>query len=454
MDLASLLPFAMFAVLLVLLMLGFPVAFTLAGTAILFAAIGLALPDAPFHLDDFGFLPSRVFGIISNFTLMAVPLFIFMGMMLERSDLARELLETMEAVFNRIKGGLAISVVVVGALLAASTGIVGATVVTMSVLSLPTMLARGYDKRLATGTIAASGTLGQIIPPSIVLVLLGDIMNVDVGDLFIGAILPGLLLVLLYILYLGVRIATTPSLGPSAKAASLPGISRAAVWKAAGSSMLPPAILIVLVLGSILGGIASPTEAAACGAMGALLLTLVKGRLTFGVLKQVMEGTATTTAMVFTIFIGAQVFGIVFRGLHGDTQIENFVAGLAVHPHLILISVMALIFVLGFFLDFIEICFIVLPLVTPLLSGLELGMPVADKTLWMAIMVAINLQTSFLTPPFGFALFYLKGVAPKEVRTEDIYRGIVPFTIIQLIVLGLIALFPKIVLWLPRMVFK
>jgi tripartite ATP-independent transporter DctM subunit len=454
MDLATALPFIMFAALLVMLMAGFPVAYTLGGTAIVFAMIAYFHPGIDFHINDFGFVPSRIFGIVQNFTLIAVPLFIFMGMMLEKSNLARELLESMELVFNRVTGGLAVSVVVVGALLAASTGIVGATVVTMGVLSLPTMLARGYDKGLATGTIAASGTLGQIIPPSIVLVLLGDIMNVDVGNLFTGAIFPGIMLVLLYMVYLGVRIRLQPSLGPRARdaAENVPEGRSAAEYVA--RSLLPPALLILLVLGSILGGIASPTEAAACGASGAIILTAVKRRLTLKVLKDAMRETAFTTAMVFTIFIGAQVFGVVFRGLRGDFVIESFVANMQVDPRFVLFGIMALMFVLGFFLDFIEICFIVIPIMMPLLYGLELGgMGPEAKSLWLAIMIAINLQTSFLTPPFGFALFYLKGVAPKEVTTADIYRGIVPFVGIQLIVLAIVYFVPEIVLWLPRRIF-
>jgi len=455
MDLATWLPFIMFGALLIMLMMGFPVAYTLGGTAITFALIGYFMPSVNFHLNDFGFVPSRIFGIVQNFTLIAVPLFIFMGMMLEKSDLACELLESMEFAFRGVKGGLAISVVVVGALLAASTGIVGATVVTMGVLSLPTMLSRGYDKGLATGTIAASGTLGQIIPPSIVLVLLGDIMNIDVGDLFTGAILPGLLLVALYIGYLAVRIATKPSLGPaSTSGPQIPGGRTALVYIC--KSMFPPGILIVLVLGSILCGAASPTEAAACGAFGAILLTVAKRRLTLPLLKNVMRETAVTTAMVFTIFIGAQVFGVVFRGLHGDAIIEDFALrfqGMPEYAPYILLGIMAVMFVLGFFLDFIEICFIVIPLVTPLLYGLDLGMEAGDKALWIGIMIAVNLQTSFLTPPFGFALFYLKGVAPEGVTTVDIYRGIVPFVVIQLVALAIIYHVPQIVLWLPGVVF-
>ena len=453
MDFATVLPLIMFAVLLALLMIGFPVAYTLGGTSILFALIGYFHPAINFQMGDFGFVPSRIYGIVQNVTLIAVPLFIFMGMMLEKSDLARELLESMGLVFGRVKGGLAVSVVVVGALLAASTGIVGATVVTMSVLSLPTMLSHKYDRGLATGTIAAAGTLGQIIPPSIVLVLLGSIMQVDVGDLFTGAVFPALLLVALYILFIVVRVLMKPSLAPEAiTSASVLPPGRSLGWHLC-TCMLPPGVLIVVVLGSILAGFASPTEAAGCGAMGAILLTVLKRRMKLTVLRKVMEETAVTTAMVFTIFIGAQVFGIVFRGLGGDIVIERMMQDLDSDPRFVLIAVMAIMFVLGFFLDFIEICFIVIPLVMPILAGLDLGMSGEDKLLWMAIMIAVNLQTSFLTPPFGFALFYLKGVAPKEIRTVDIYRGIIPFVVIQLIALAVIYFVPQIVLWLPRVVF-
>lgn len=438
------LPLLMFVALIFIILSGFPVAFALGGTAIYFGLIGYELDL--FYLNDFEFVPSKIFGIVSNFTLMAVPLFIFMGIMLERSGLAEELLCAMEVVCRKVRGGLTISIVLVGALLAASTGIVGATVVTMGVLSLPTLLKRGYCKKLSCGTIATAGTLGQIIPPSIVLVLLGDMMNIDVGDLFIGAILPGLLLVLLYVLYIVGRTSLNSDLAPLPKEEEIAynGNSLAALLF---RSLLPPAFLIFLVLGSILGGVASPTEAAACGAIGAIFLTIIKGRFCKETLSVSLEKTTQITAMVFTLLVGAQFFSVVFRGLAGDEIIMDCIMSLELHKSFILVFVMLLLFLLGFFLDFIEICFIVVPIITPILYSLGFN------PLWLAIMIAINLQTSFLTPPFGFSLFYLKGVAPPEVTTMDIYRGVFPFVILQLFALVLLWLFPEIVTYLPEKVF-
>jgi tripartite ATP-independent transporter DctM subunit len=446
MEFEAFLPLAMFAVLLGLLMLGFPVAFTIAGTALLFALIGAALDI--FRLTDFIFIPSRIFGIVQNITLIAVPLFVFMGTMLEGAGLAKELLESIQILFRRFKGGLAIAVVLVGMLLAASTGIVGATVVTMGTLSLPTMLKWRYNKELACGTIAASGTLGQIIPPSIVLVLLGDMMNVDVGDLFVGAIFPGIVLVGAYVVYILLRVWRRPEMAPMISEADMDLPQGLALWRHLGSTLLPPALLIVIVLGSILGGAASPTEASACGAGGALAITWGKRRLTMDILKSAMQKTALITSMVFTILIGAQFLGVVFRGLGGDDLVTSLIIESQI-PHVyVLVFVMLLLFILGFFLDFIEICFIVIPLVAPLLID-QLGF----NPLWLSILIAVNLQTSFLTPPFGFALFYLKGVAPPEIKTMDLYRGIIPFVLIQLAVLVLLFTFPQIILWLPARVF-
>jgi len=446
MEFEAFLPLAMFAVLLGLLMLGFPVAFTIAGTALLFALIGAALDI--FRLTDFIFIPSRIFGIVQNITLIAVPLFVFMGTMLEGAGLAKELLESIQILFRRFRGGLAIAVVLVGMLLAASTGIVGATVVTMGTLSLPTMLKWRYNKELACGTIAASGTLGQIIPPSIVLVLLGDMMNVDVGDLFVGAIFPGLVLVGAYVVYILLRVWRRPEMAPMISEADMDLPQGLALWRHLGHSLLPPALLIFIVLGSILGGAASPTEASACGAGGALAITWAKRRLTMDILKSAMQKTALITSMVFTILIGAQFLGVVFRGLGGDDLVTSLIIESQI-PHVyVLAFVMLLLFILGFFLDFIEICFIVIPLVAPLLID-QLGF----NPLWLSILIAVNLQTSFLTPPFGFALFYLKGVAPPEIKTMDLYRGIIPFVLIQLAVLVLLFAFPQIILWLPARVF-
>ena len=443
MELATLLPFLMFFCLLGLILTGFPVAFTLMGTALVFGALGWWLDL--FYFSDFAFVPARIFGIMSNITLMAVPLFVFMGVMLEKSQLAEELLRSMERLCGRLRGGMALSVIVVGMLLAAATGIVGATVVTMGVLSLPAMMKRKYSHELVTGTIAASGTLGQIIPPSIVLVLLGDIMNVDVGDLFTGALLPGLLLVGLYAAYVLGRVVLQPELAPLPPADETADTRGA--WREACRSLLPTAGLIVIVLGSIFAGMASPTEAAACGALGATLISLLKGRLRLSVLRSVMDETTTTTTMVFMILIGAQFFGVVFRGLAGDQIITDLITHMEVSPHLVLLLVLLLLFVLGFFLDFFEVCFIVLPIVTPLLISLGFS------PIWLAVLFGINLQTSFLTPPFGFALFYLKGVAPPEITTAQIYRGIIPFVLLQLLGLAIVYFYPAIVLWLPEKVF-
>jgi tripartite ATP-independent transporter DctM subunit len=440
MDLETILPLAMFFCLFLAILSGFPVAFTLAGTAFAFALIGYSADI--FMLSDFGFIPSKVFGIVQNVTLLAVPLFVFMGVTLEKSGIAEDLLNAMERLLSRVRGGLTIALILVGALLAASTGIVGATVVTMGVLALPTMLQRSYDKKLATGTIAASGTLGQIIPPSIVLVLLGDMMNVAVADLFAGAIIPGTVLVLCYILYVFTRVMINPALAPPLESPAPLTIPQLL------TSLLPPLFLIWLVLGTILLGVASPTEAAACGAVGALLLAFIRRKLSLGVLKEIADQTTAMSAMVFTLLIGAQFFSVVFRGLYGDELITDFILDLEVSRYWVLFIVMLIMFALGFFLDFIEICFIIVPLVAPILT-LELGM----NGIWIAILFAVNLQTSFLTPPFGFALFYLKGVAPPEVTTADIYRGIIPYVLIQLLVLVLLFSFPALVTFLPAYFF-
>jgi tripartite ATP-independent transporter DctM subunit len=439
------LPLLMFLALFLGILLGFPVAFTLGGVAIIFGWASSYLDL--FYTDDFAFIPSRVFGIVKNLTLIAVPLFVFMGITLEKSGLAQELLESMQVMFRRVKGGLAISVVFVGALLAASTGIVGATVVTMGVMALPTMIKWGYQKELSCGTIAASGTLGQIIPPSIVLVLLGDMMNVDVAELFVGAMLPGFLMVLLYAAYIFIRIWTNPNLAPVPKDLAMEQGEEGIGFKLF-LTLIPPALLMIIVLGSILGGFASPTEASACGAVGALLLSGIKGRLSWQKLKEIGAESAKMTSMVFTILVGAQFFGVVFRGLEGDAMIESMILDHEIPKAWVLLCVMLLMFVMGFFLDFIEICFIIIPIVAPLLVKV-----LGYDALWLAILMAINLQTSFLTPPFGFALFYLKGVAPPDVKTSHIYKGIIPFVLLQMLALVLIYCFPELVTALPRMVF-
>ncbi len=507
----------MFASACLLLMSGFPVAFTLAGTALLFGFIGQAA--GVFDIGFFYALPQRIFGTMTNEVLMAVPLFVFMGTMLERARIAEDLLENMARLFGSLRGGLGVSVAIVGALLAASTGIVGATVVTMGLLSLPTMLKRGYDPALASGSIAAAGTLGQIIPPSIVLVLLGDVIanayqkaqleqgifspeTVSVGELFAGSLIPGLVLVSAYIIYQLVIAIVQPHKAPPAKA------EEAVALSAILSALLPPIFLIISVLGSILGGIATPTEAAAVGAIGTILLAgdrLLGGNLwvrsgVFGlfalvaltstfdlrlerddigllsamamgtalllcaviafslarslwaahqsaVLKSVMQSTMHTTSMVFVILIGAALFSLVFRGLGGDETIKALLEDLPGGKWTAIALVMLIMFALGFFLDFIEIIFVVVPIVGPILLAMDID-PV-----WLGVMMAINLQTSFLTPPFGFALFYLRGVAPPSVTTGQIYRGAIPFVLIQISMLALLAVFPQLATWLPEVIF-
>jgi tripartite ATP-independent transporter DctM subunit len=455
------LPLILFAVVALVLMLGYPVAFTLGGVSLLFALLG-----GWFEVFDTAFLealPNRLFGIMTNGTLIAVPMFVFMGVMLERSKVAESLLDTMASLFGSLRGGLGISVTLVGMLLAASTGIVGATVVTMGLLSLPTMLKRNYDPEVAAGTICASGTLGQIIPPSIVLVLLGDVLSsayqqaqlsmgkwnletVSVGDLFVGAVIPGLGLVLLYILYQIVLAVFKPGAVPA-----IPEQERihhgAALWLQVLTVLVPPLLLIVAVLGSILGGVATPTEAAAVGAVGAMLLAAQKKQLGLDSLRKVMRQTMLVTSMVFMIFVGAGIFSLVFRGFGGDELVTELLTDMPGGTVAAVAIVMLIMFLLGFILDFIEITFVVVPIVGPILLTMGLD-PV-----WLGIMIALNLQTSFLTPPFGFALFYLRGVAPAEVTTLAIYRGVLPFITIQLLMLGMLALWPQLATWLPGVVY-
>jgi tripartite ATP-independent transporter DctM subunit len=448
----ELIPFLLFACVCLLLMLGYPVAFTLAGTALFFAGIGIV--TGTFEARLLLAFPDRLFGIMTNYTLVAVPLFVFMGVMLEKSRVAESLLNDMAKACGRLPGGLGLAVVLVGALLAASTGIVGATVVTMGLMSLPTMLKRGYDPALATGTLCATGTLGQIIPPSIALVLLGDILSsayqqaqinlgianpatVSVGDLFVGALLPGLVLVALYAAYVIARAVTNP--------ASAPRVVDSETVKPIKLllSLLPPIVLIVAVLGSIIAGMATPTEAAGVGAIGATVLALMKGQLSFAKLNEVSIATLRISAMVFTILLGASLFSLVFRGFGGDTAVEALFHQLPGGVFTAVLLVMVVIFLLGFILDFIEITFVVVPIVGPILLAMGVD------PIWLGIMIAINLQTSFLTPPFGFALFYLRGVTPPGVVTSEIYRGVVPFIVIQLLLLLALALWPQLATWLP-----
>jgi tripartite ATP-independent transporter DctM subunit len=434
------LPLIMFGVLTLLLMVGFPVAFTLLGTSLVFGFIG-------FGWDLFNLLPMRIWGTMTNQTLLAVPLFIFMGVMLERSGLAEDLLETMALLFGRMCGGLAVSVVIVGMLLGASTGIVGATVVTMGLISLPTMLRRGYQTELATGVISASGTLGQIIPPSIVLVLLGDIIGVSVGDLFMGAVIPGMLLVGLYCVYIIIYSHFNKACAPTIPDDEWQEILAAGLWKRVFKALVPPLLLMTCVLGSIFAGVASPTEAAAVGASGAVILSMVNRRFTFARLRETMMTTTVLTSMVFIILVGAGAFGLVFRGLNGDHLIRDYITHLAFGKWTVMLIVMTIIFVIGFFLDFIEITFIHIPVLAPIMHDFGFD------PLWFAILFAINLQTSFMTPPFGFSLFFLKGVAPPYVRTGQIYKGIIPFVLLQLFGLGLVVIFPELATWLPTVVF-
>ena len=421
----------MFLSLMLMLMLGYPVAFTLGAIALLFGGVFLGF-------DFFHLLPLRIWGVMTNFTLLAVPLFIFMGIVLDKSGLAEDLLETMGLLFGRLRGGLAVSVVVVGALLAATTGVVGATVVTMGIIALPTMLRRNYSRQLSTGTIAAAGTLGQIIPPSIVLILLGDVMGVPVGRLFIGAVVPGMLLVALFLVYISLHAWLRPEVAPAITAETDENIVRKVFL-----TLLPPLILVVGVLGSIFFGIASPTESAAVGALGALLLAALHGQLSLDRLNEAMRLTTRLTSMVFLILIGATAFGLVFRGMGGDRLVLDVMTNLPGGTLGFLIASMLLIFLLGFFLDFLQICFIVVPILAPIAAGMGVDL------LWLAVLIAINLQTSFLTPPFGFSLFYLKAVAPKEIRIQHIYQGIIPFISIQVGAIILLCLFPILVTWLP-----
>jgi len=450
----------LFLAVIVVLLAGYPVAFTLAGTAILFAVIGLLTGN--FEIGYLSALPSRLFGIMTNETLIAVPLFIFMGITLERAKIAEDLLETLSSLFGSYRGGLGLSVILVGMLLAASTGIVGATVVTMGLLSLPTMLKRGYDPAVSTGVISASGTLGQIIPPSIVLVLLGDVLSsayqqsqleqgifstqtVSVGDLFAGAVIPGVLLVGCYMLYLVVLSFAKPETMPRGEKSTAQGF---VLVKKVFLVLLPPLFLIVAVLGSIIAGVATITEAAGVGAVGALCLALLKKELSWAKTKEVMQGTAKLTSMVFLILIGASVFSLVFRGYEGDELVQSFLLSIPGGVAGVLIVVMLAMFLLGFVLDFIEITFVVVPIVAPAILALGVD------PIWLGIMIAVNLQTSFLTPPFGFALFYLRGVAPPEVATKSIYKGVLPFVCIQLLMLLLLALFPELVTWLPEKLYS
>jgi tripartite ATP-independent transporter DctM subunit len=458
--LGEILSVLLFVVTIGTLMLGYPVAFTLAGTSLCFALAGLLV--GAFDPSYFATIAPRYFGIMQSEVLVAVPLFIFMGTVLERTRIAEALLTTMGQCFGPVRGGLAISVIIVGALLAASTGVVGATVVTMGLISLPAMLRAGYDPKLASGAICASGTLGQIIPPSTILIFVADFLQganseaqlrkgnfapdpVSVSDLFAGALLPGLLLVGLYVAWTVAVAALRPSDAP---AITMTDAERASLPRRIVHSLLPPLVLIMAVLGSILGGIATPTESASVGAVGAVLLAFVRRELSFGRLQEAAESTLKTTAMVFVILFGASIFSLVFRTMGGELLIEEVLHGLPGGRVGAVLAAMVLMFVLGFFLDTFEIVFIVVPLTAPALLMLDID-PV-----WLGVMIGVNLQTSFLTPPFGFALFYLRGVAPGSVTTGDIYRGSIPFVALQVLALGALWVFPELATWLPRLLFR
>lgn len=454
----EILAIVMFLTTLGLLLFGFPVAFTLAGSALLFGFLGDVLEVFNFRM--MGFFPQRIFGTMINEPLVAVPLFIFMGIMLEKTKIAAGLLQSIGELFGSTKGGLGIGVVIVGMLLAASTGIVGATVVTMGMLSLPSMIKAGYDQKIATGTICAAGTLGQIIPPSIVLVLLATILQganeeaamlkgdlapdpVTAIDLFAGALLPGLMLVVMFIIFIYFYARIFPNSCPPIQTVK----SRSEIYKEAFKSIFPPLILIVLVLGSILMGVATPTESASVGAVGAAIIAFTKGELTFQNLKEVSLNTVKLSSFVFVILIGASMFSLVFRGFNGDAMIEHFLGSLPGGLFTALLIVMIAIFFLGFFLDYIEIIFVIVPLVGPILIANG-----ADP-LWLGILISLNLQTSFLTPPFGFSLFFLRGVAPNEIQTRNMYKGVMPFIGIQVLAIIIVALFPSIATWLPNLMF-
>ena len=458
---AELMALLLFISVCLILLTGYPVAFALGGTALLFSFIGIL--TGTFDSAFLTALPNRLYGIIGNTTLIAVPLFIFMGVMLEKSKVADNLLDTMALLFGSLRGGLGISVILVGMLLAASTGIVGATVVTMGLLSLPTMLRRGYDPAVATGAICASGTLGQIIPPSIILILLGDVLSsayqqaqldmsvfspktISVGDLFAGALIPGLLLVALYIIYLITLTFIKPNAMPAIPSDERQ-INKTELFIRVLKVLFPPLFLILAVLGSILTGLATPTEAASVGAIGAIFLAISQRQFTLEILQTVMRDTLRITSMVFLIFIGASLFSLVFRGFGGDEIVREILTDLPGGVIGAMFVVMLVMFLLGFILDFIEITFVMVPIVAPILFTMGID-PV-----WLGIMFAINLQTSFLTPPFGFALFYLRGVAPKEIPTSAIYKGVIPFIAIQVFAMILLVFWPELATWLPNLIY-
>lgn len=446
-ELIDLLPFLMFAVLIPLLFSGFPVAFVLGGVGLLFWGLAVVLGHE--NPNSFFLVVSRIFGgVVNKQVLVAIPMFIFMGTMLERSGIAKDLLSSLQTLTKRVPGGLALSVTTLGVILAATTGIIGASVVMMTLMALPVMLNSGYDKSLATGTIAASGTLGILLPPSIMLVVMSDLLGTSAGGLFLAAIVPSLMLAGLYFIYILTRTTLNPTLAPIPVGDSINTVDAWTIFK----SFLPPVILILAVLGSIFGGFATPTEASGVGAFGALVLALLRGNLSITILKDVTERSALTTAMLFGLFVGATAFSYVFALLGGHDSILHIIASTGTSPWVILLILMIAVFVLGFFFDWIEITLIILPVFAPVIAQLDFGSHLPDQsmtTVWFAILMAVNLQTSFLTPPFGFALFYMKGAAGNAVTLQDLYKGIIPFVILQLLGLAAILAWPEIALWLP-----
>ena len=462
MDAQNYLVLSMFLTFIALLFTGFPVAWVLAGVGITFGGVAWLTDNVMgwtmtgLDYNTLGLLVGRIFGIMDNWVLIALPMFIFMGLMLDKSGIAQRMMHSMQKLFGNVRGGLAVTVALIGIILAASTGIIGASVVLLGVMSLPVMLKQKYDKPLALGTIAASGCLGILIPPSIMLVIMGDQLSIPILDLFMGAVFPGLILGFLYIAYILVYCKIYPEKAPLAadhRETNLKDVLQALY------DIIPPAGLILLVLGSIFMGIATVTEASGVGALGATLIALLFKRLNWKVLKDVVLNTMNTSAYIFAIFVGATIFALVLRECGGDELIESALMGLGFGPHGLIIFVLVLVFFLGFFLDWIEISLIILPLLAPVISALNLqinGFGVVDfpNLTWFALLVAVTLQTSFLTPPVGFALFYLKGVCPPGVTLLNIYRGVIPFIILQLVALVLVFLFPELVTWLPSKVFK
>jgi tripartite ATP-independent transporter DctM subunit len=442
----------MFLVLTVIMFVGYPVAFVLGGVALAFGALGIVFEV--FRPAQFGSLMPRIFGqAVQNPVLIAVPMFVFMGTILEKSGVADELLKALQVLTRRIPGGLAMSVTLMGTIMAATTGIVGASVIMLTLIALPTMLAAGYSKELSVGTIASAGTLGILIPPSIMLVIMGDLLTISVGTLFTAAIIPGLALSMLYLIYQGILAFAKPHLAPPLHVDIGPK-SSGEMLRMVLRSFLPPAALIFVVLGSIFGGFATPTEAGGTGSAGALALAAWNKRLNMKMLKEVIESSALTNALVFFIIFGATLFSFVFRALGGDDLVVEILHGLGINTGWeIMIFVMALVFIMGFFFDWLEICLIVLPIFAPILSKISFEPHLAtnkDFMLWFTILVAVNLQSAFLTPPFGFALFYMKGTVPPSVTMQHIYRGIIPFVMLQLLAVAFCLIFPEIVLWLPR----